>query len=979
MKHRSRTDRLTLLLTGLFVLAVPLWFFNSLLLTALERARESANGLLREKILQTAEQARQRMLPGNYVKESIRKIHHELLPEINSDILRMKPDRNFGHDHFNAELPQKILHKLRSIGLDAILILVNPPEFTDGFYWFSDSLKEQCQMPVELAMDQTWLSYNNAARLLTQRYQKHWYWYRAFKLPPYLLKAISLERGMYNFAYLSRFSEMIGVQDQVDEYFTDYFGQQSIYYYSYSCVSSENLHGAYSVIVPQDSIDPQAILTSAIGVRVKDLTVSLIEMETARTGFYDTRHGMEYYATPPSEFWSHYHFSAGKSRKRLKTEKNALHLKVSGTLPGTLASQEKQYALFRLIASLSLFGYFALAVRYWFFGFNPGLSISRKLAFILGIIVMLPILGVGILTFLALRGSDRVIENQLVQQTVNEIKQLALLSNENLLRQMVAALEVKRRLEQEETQQEEFLKALYRRGDSLTWFTTWTNSISTTYESGKQTQTSGFKDPMPANRLINSLLSKYLDNLGLAKIKSGSRGIDLQRTMTLGMMENYMTPEMEEAWMVHESTVQREITHTADTSRAALYLVRNKLGHYTLLYHRICNTDEHVYRFLSRFNNNDPSWFIKNGRYGDVSMGVRLRRFLELYMFAWPTDALLAPDMNYNFDRAISTRDFGQSILRNDNQIEVRAWRYNDGETAIIGAVGKSRGTSFAGFATSMVFPFMLGYSILVLYFITAIVAEFINGPLRIFKTGIDSLNRENYGVMIASFSGDEFDKITRAFNEMSNALRQREMMKRYVSQKLIQQVQTTSIIEKGQSGQLIQVTVLASDIRGFTSISEKYSPAEVVEMLNSYFTLMEEAINEYGGIIDKYIGDAVQAVFYEDNATENATVRACRAAVRMRQKLAELNQARVRNGLFTIDNGIGIDSGLVISGSIGSETGRKDFTVTGKIIEQAAMLESKTPGTESRILLSLAACSSAASAVSCRAFNEEAAELLHV
>ncbi|EKD83242.1 MAG: hypothetical protein ACD_39C00794G0001 [uncultured bacterium] len=544
---------------------------------------------------------------------------------------------------------------------------------------------------------------------------------------------------------------------------------------------------------------------------------------------------------------------------------------------------------------------------------------------------------------------------------------------------MGAGLEIKRRIAGNASATSPLFKILERPGESLEWFTTWTSSLTEGFENGVMNQFSGFRTPGPPHRLINNLIDKYFDNLGL--LKTGKKS-DFSRTMTLGMMEDYITPELEEAWVVHESTVQRELTHTSDTSKAILMLVRDQNGIYRLIYHRVSNNDEHIHRYLSYKTNNEPLWFVRRGRYGEVAIGVRLRKIADLFMFTWPADALTSPEMTSNFERALSTKDLGHSIVRNKNDFEVRAWRYKEGESAVISAVGKNNGSHFAfiGLAANMLFPILLGYAVLLLYFVTSIIAEFISGPVRIINKGIEALSQENYGVMIASFSEDEFDKVTRAFNEMSNALKQREMIKRYVSEALITQVQTASTKNAvSNEGRMVRVAILASDIRGFTTISEKYSPAEVVAMLNSYFTSMEEAITGYGGIIDKYIGDAVQAVFYDDPTQEKSTLRACRAAVCMRQKLVLLNAERMKQGLFTIDNGIGIDSGLVISGSIGSENGRKDFTVTGKVIEQAAVLESLTSLSESKILLSLDAAQEAGPVITCREFNATALELLHV
>ncbi|MDD2998717.1 MAG: adenylate/guanylate cyclase domain-containing protein, partial [Candidatus Riflebacteria bacterium] len=703
----------------------------------------------------------------------------------------------------------------------------------------------------------------------------------------------------------------------------------------------------------------------------------LIDLESPKEGFMTFPYGIEYYTKPPSEFWNHYFFMTRNRKPTAKNKTDRLHIKISARLPESLSEQQYQYNLFRLAASLSIMLYFMILLRCSLFGLSFRLSIRRRLASILGMIVILPILGIGLLTFLALNASDRVTEHHLLQRTLNSIKELAILNDENLLRQMIAALELKRQLEGNDSKELDIFKILAMSEKNLNWYSRWTNSLSVCSAEASLAQYNDFKEKMHANRLIDNLLLKYIENLGLSKVTKGQSN-SFSRTMMLGIMENYITPEMEEAWMVHESTIQREISHTSDTSRATLFLVRNKKNRYQLVYYRVCNKKEHIFSYLNYFSSNNPKWFSRNDKYTDVFLGVTLRQYAAQLMFGWPHDVLLSPDMTHNFERAAATRDFGHTILRNKNNIEVRAWRFKHGDSAIIAAIGKVTGNNFTSFFTSMIFPCIFGYAVLLLYFITGIITEFITGPIRIFNHGVTALNNENYGIMIENFSRDEFAKVTSAFNEMSNALRQREMIKRYVSNTLVEEMKNTDS-PSAMEGRLVKATILASDIRGFTSISEKYSPAEVVEMLNSYFTCMEAAINEYGGIIDKYIGDAVQAIFYHDNPGENAALRACRAALRMREKLAQLNTDRSKNGLFTIENGIGIDTGMVVSGSVGSENGRKDFTVTGKIIEQAALLESQSPRSNSKILLSLETFKEAGKQVSCNKFGDEAMELIHV
>ena len=952
MNKPAGTSQAALLLAGFLVLAMPLAFFNNLLTAANERTRESAMGLLREEILQTAEYVRAQLKPASYVKNAVKLIHERLLPEVKPELIKMIPAAGFGTEQFSSDLPARFVGELRKEGLDAIQFIAFAPEYTNAYYWHCDELKRQCQSEDQLVYERTISHYYAAGRLYNQRYQK--LWHRAYNLPKYLNNAFQFDLSTFSFAYLSRYGEMTSPHDRINEYFTDYFGRQSFYSYTYQCISPVTLHGGYSVLVPQNSVKPAAVVKAALKHRFKGIEAQMIELNQIKEGFQERNDRLEYYTRPPSDFWSHYLFITGDRSQAQKSLRGGWHVKISGQLPQTFIDQLQYFRIFRMLATLALMLYLAFAMRIMLFGFSSGGSVRSKLTVILGLIVLLPISGSGTMTWLALKSSDRIIENHLLHQTLNSIRETSVMNDENLLRQMVAVLEIKRRLENGTKFDPDLKQALHVADDNLSWFSTWTNSLNLTFESGEQFQYDTWGQTVPANRLVNSLVGKYTDSLGLFKVDARKAKSDLSRTMTLGLMENYITPELEEVYMVDESTITREVSHSSDTSRAAIFIIRNRSGQYQVLFQRINNNDEHVYRYLTWARDTFPKWFLRQGRYGDINLAVRLRKYLDLYMFAWPSEALLDEAANENFERALSTKDMGYGITRKDNELEIRAWRLKDGETAIISSICRSRGNGLAGLATFMTVPLLCGYAVLVLYFVTAIIAVFIKEPVKIINSGVEYLKNENYGVLIASFSGDEFKNMTQAFNEMSNALRQREMMKRYVSGKLMQQMQADQQLTPRAAGQLIRITALASDIRGFTSVCEKYSPAEIVEMLNSYFTLMEAAIISHGGIIDKYVGDAVQALFYHDNNLENAAIRACRAAKDMRRQLKDFNLERSSQGLFTIENGIGIATGMAVSGSIGGEQGRKDFTVVGSVIELAASIEAKTTGTDSKILLCL-------------------------
>lgn len=142
--------------------------------------------------------------------------------------------------------------------------------------------------------------------------------------------------------------------------------------------------------------------------------------------------------------------------------------------------------------------------------------------------------------------------------------------------------------------------------------------------------------------------------------------------------------------------------------------------------------------------------------------------------------------------------------------------------------------------------------------------------------------------------------------------------------------------------GQRKKVTVLMSDIRDFTPMTEASDPEEVVAMLNEYFSRMIDVIFRYEGTLDKFIGDAIMAVFGTPVAHADDPLRAVLAAVEMRRALRAFNDARLRSGKMPIEIGIGISNGEAVAGAIGSEE-RLEFTVIGDTVNTAARLEGLT------------------------------------
>lgn len=161
---------------------------------------------------------------------------------------------------------------------------------------------------------------------------------------------------------------------------------------------------------------------------------------------------------------------------------------------------------------------------------------------------------------------------------------------------------------------------------------------------------------------------------------------------------------------------------------------------------------------------------------------------------------------------------------------------------------------------------------------------------------------------------------------------------------------QSVSDVALGDS-KLKNMSILFSDIRSFTSLSEKMSPEENFKFLNSYLKRMEPAINSNHGFVDKFIGDAIMALF-ESDENQSSADRALAAAIGMRRALDAFNHHRVENGFKKIDTGIGINCGSLVLGTVGSSN-RMSTTVIGNTVNLAARLETLTAFYKAKILIS--------------------------
>ncbi len=185
---------------------------------------------------------------------------------------------------------------------------------------------------------------------------------------------------------------------------------------------------------------------------------------------------------------------------------------------------------------------------------------------------------------------------------------------------------------------------------------------------------------------------------------------------------------------------------------------------------------------------------------------------------------------------------------------------------------------------------------------------------------------------------------------DISGEKRVKSTMARYMDPGLADQLLAGG--EDILGGKSTEATILFSDIRSFTTFTEELGAQGTVSLLNEYFTIMMECIQAEGGMLDKFIGDAIMAAFGIPVVFDDSEDRATRCAIRMLNALHEWNSVRKGSGKKPIDIGIGLNSDIVVSGNIGSPK-RMDYTVIGDGVNLASRLESACKQYGSKILIS--------------------------
>ena len=289
--------------------------------------------------------------------------------------------------------------------------------------------------------------------------------------------------------------------------------------------------------------------------------------------------------------------------------------------------------------------------------------------------------------------------------------------------------------------------------------------------------------------------------------------------------------------------------------------------------------------------------------------------------------------------------EWEQHVGREQTELDLAGATYSGAAAPLAGdgplaVVLKSRTEALAPYRGIQVGLLAIGLgAALAGIFGSALLARSVTAPIARLEEGTAQVAAGNFDFRITMPSGDEIAALAASFNKMTEGLRERRDLQKFISSSTMERVRSNVGYELA-AGQRLELTIFFSDMRGFTSLSENKQPEEVVAMLNACLSIQAEKVKRFSGDIDKFVGDCVVAIFSGDDMALNAI----RCAIEIQKAIQGWNAANPEKDPLAI--GVGIVTGEVVLGSIGSQD-RQDFTVVGSNVNLCSRLCAKAAAHE--------------------------------
>lgn len=600
---------------------------------------------------------------------------------------------------------------------------------------------------------------------------------------------------------------------------------------------------------------------------------------------------------------------------------------------------------------LSLLLFFALVIK-MLTGFKIGkIKLSNKLRMAVAVVVMLPVVGLFMVSELIKSGSEK----------------LAIFNCQTQMRQRL-----------------QFFEKMVNESDPrlLMMFQDLKKTFAAHYFAETATSPLEMLQNVPFNKFPMVLISRFLDRdgiriafdqksffqgpsneiVGLFRILADLDAVNISKKAIQDFQKQqiFLSTFTDAYWNVFatghilagESLFMKSFLSGSALKRSCYQLMANKSNPdkpEAILYSEIDDM-KFMSRLLKQLGYQMPKMFSDYTEDHQIDYGLFLRGPTNLRTLQIPRSGPGMGLLRNIANKATEKRTSGSSVVLKNDQADLINWLYYDDIPVIIAARGIVN-VKPAQQLFFLILPLaLLAYAVIAIALLSETLADALLAPVQVLSSFVKSIQKNLLNVKADIKSGDEFADLASSFNRMSTGLCQREKMRRFVSERLYKSLE--SPVSEKSTGKTM-VTILSSDIRGFTSISEQNQPEEIVSLLNDYFSLMETAIIANGGSIEKIIGDAVVAAFYNEEGQECNAIRACKAAIGMKKLLVEFNLQRQQMQKFSIETGIGLATGEAVFGFAGSSARRREFVLVGEVIQNAETLESMTrKGIDSKIFV---------------------------
>lgn len=745
-----------------------------------------------------------------------------------------------------------------------------------------------------------------------------------------------------------------------EKFFSNRFGNQRGFNFAHKMVKpfadgKEGIYAAYYIVFYGAEIPPARLLDFALANRTTKSGRGLQKFPVKTPAFVENQGKMIYQSSLSSLFALACDDYSMKNPKKAQAYRRFISnssIAAFIDLKDLLSPKRQFIGITRFAAKLLLIVFLAFSIRNWLGMGNLALWLNNRLRLAVSLIVFPPVIAL----FLTIKHIDSSAENK---QEINaltimqkQMRMFEMLENEHLQRlafrylqkkklnvlmfsQPMAEEKILTMLQSPTEKAAQTISSLFLSNDGRAITIERESKVSQSHRraeySGLVRILSGLGQVNESAPVIKRLLKQqYL--LGAF----GDSFWDLFATAEVLASENQIVHDFFSITPTRKTVFQ--LLATPDDPRKPFGILCNEIYESNI-----------SQQFLDYLRNNRFADSFQALENGEIAYGVFVRSTRYLRKYHWPEGA--TERLRNIAAEASDSRSSGTSITREQNETTISMWKYKEDSNLVFVAQARILPQTGERLSLNLMGWLLAIYGLTATLLIARGLSTYFLRPVEILLKSVDLISRRQHFFRISIDSHDEFSDLATAFNRMNNGLLQREKMRRFVSDKLIDNISAQKP-DQSRETMVCELAVLSSDIRGFTQLAEQYSPESVVEFLNDYLTSMEQAIVANGGSVDKIVGDAITATF-NGSSSSDCAIKAGNAAIEMRRALKIFNYNRRKMHLFSIENGIGIAVGQAVTGVAGKLQRRREFVMIGEPFSLAEKLEALSKyGVHSKILV---------------------------